>query len=147
MNFRTNKMQIIFQDPSASLDPRMTVGEIIGEALDIHGLYKGKNNRKARIGELLQRVGLNEEQANRYPHEFSGGQQQRIGVIRALAADQDIILMDEPFGALDAQTRVQLQTELLKTWEEEQKTCFFITHDVEEAIVLAQRVIIMSARP
>lgn len=84
---------------------------------------------------------------NAYPKELSGGMKQRVAIARAYAANPKVLLLDEPFGALDAQTRVQLQTELLNTWEKEKKTCFFITHDVDEAIILAQRVIIMSARP
>lgn len=84
---------------------------------------------------------------NAYPKELSGGMKQRVAIARAYAANPEVLLLDEPFGALDAQTRVQLQTELLNTWEKERKTCFFITHDVDEAIILAQRVIIMSARP
>jgi NitT/TauT family transport system ATP-binding protein len=84
---------------------------------------------------------------NAYPKELSGGMKQRVAIARAYAANPEVLLLDEPFGALDAQTRVQLQTELLNTWEQEKKTCFFITHDVDEAILLAQRVIIMSARP
>ena len=94
----------------------------------------------------LKVVGL-ENFAKSYPKELSGGMKQRVAIARAYAVNPEVLLMDEPFGALDAQTRVQLQTELLNTWEQEQKTCFFITHDVEEAIILAQRVIIMSARP
>ena len=88
-----------------------------------------------------------EDFVNHYPKELSGGMKQRVAIARAYAVNPSVLLMDEPFGALDAQTRTQLQTELLETWEKEQKTCFFITHDVDEAIILAQKVIIMSARP
>ena len=94
----------------------------------------------------IKMVGL-ENFANAYPKELSGGMKQRVAIARAYAVNPALLLLDEPFGALDAQTRIQLQSELLKTWQEEKKTCFFITHDVEEAIMLASRVIIMSARP
>ena len=94
----------------------------------------------------IKMVGL-EKFVNSYPKELSGGMKQRVAIARAYAVNPSLLLMDEPFGALDAQTRTQLQTELLKTWEEEQKTCFFITHDVEEAIILGTKVIVMSARP
>lgn len=94
----------------------------------------------------IKSVGL-EDFANSYPKELSGGMKQRVAIARAYAVNPKVLLLDEPFGALDAQTRTQLQTELLNTWEQERKTCFFITHDVDEAIILAQRVIIMSARP
>ena len=106
-----------------------------------------KQASRERALELLELVGLETEMADRYPAQLSGGQRQRVGVARALANRADILLMDEPFGALDAQTRAQLQENLLKTWEQERKTCFFITHDVEEAVLLATKIIIMSAGP
>ena len=109
---------------------------------------KGMSNEEARETAMkyLKKVGL-EEFADSYPKELSGGMKQRLAIARAYAVQPEVLLMDEPFGALDAQTRTQLQSELLLTWENERKTCFFITHDVEEAIILATRVVIMSARP
>ena len=128
------------------LFPNMTVEENISVVPKIMKWDKGRT--KKRVRELMDIVNMPyEEYGKKYPKQLSGGQQQRIGVLRALAVNPPIILMDEPFGALDAQTRTQLQTELLKTWQEENKTCFFVTHDIEEAIVLASRVVIMSARP
>ena len=111
------KMQIIFQDPSASLDPRMTVGEIIGEALDIHKLCPNQKDRTDRIKELLSHVGLNTEHANRYPHEFSGGQQQRVGIARALAVNPEFIVCDEPISALD----VSIQSQVVNMLEDMQQ--------------------------
>lgn len=137
------KMQIIFQDPSASLDPRMTVGEIIGESLDIHGLYKGKDKRKNRIGELLQRVGLNEEHANRYPHEFSGGQQQRIGIARALAVEPEFIVCDEPISALDVSIQAQIVNMLEDMQEEFGLTYLFIAHDLSVVKHISDRIGVM----
>ena len=105
-----------------------------------------KEQREQIAMKYIRMVGL-EKFVNSYPKELSGGMKQRVAIARAYAVNPSLLLMDEPFGALDAQTRTQLQTELLKTWEEEQKTCFFITHDVEEAILLATKVVVMSARP
>ena len=105
-----------------------------------------KKEARERAMELLGLVGL-ADRKDAYPSQLSGGQKQRVAIARAYAVQPEVLLMDEPFGALDAQTRTQLQSELTKTWQEEKKTCFFITHDVEEAVILATKVIIMSARP
>ena len=105
-----------------------------------------KDEAEAIARKYIKSVGL-EGFEKSFPKELSGGMKQRVAIARAYAANPEVLLLDEPFGALDAQTRVQLQSELLETWEKEKKTCFFITHDVDEAVILAQRVIIMSARP
>ncbi|MBR3296764.1 MAG: ATP-binding cassette domain-containing protein [Firmicutes bacterium] len=137
------KKQIIFQDPSASLDPRMTVGEIIGEALDIHKLYPGKAERRERINELLDAVGLNTEHSNRFPHEFSGGQQQRIGIARALAVDPEFIVCDEPISALD----VSIQSQVVNMFEDLQEklglTYLFIAHDISVVRHISNRIGVM----
>lgn len=137
------KMQIIFQDPSASLDPRMTVGEIVGEAIDIHKLAVNKSDRTDKIRSLLTRVGLNTEHANRYPHEFSGGQQQRIGIARALAVEPDFIVCDEPVSALD----VSIQSQIVNMLEDMQKelglTYLFIAHDLSVVKHISNRIGVM----
>lgn len=143
MNPYRRKMQIIFQDPSASLDPRMTVGEIIGEALDIHGLYQEKTERKKRIEELLARVGLNTEHSNRYPHEFSGGQQQRIGIARALAVEPEFIVCDEPISALDVSIQSQIVNMLEDMQEELGLTYLFIAHDLSVVRHISDRIGVM----
>ena len=122
-------MQMIFQDPYASLNPRMTVGDIIGEAIDIHGLYKGEARTK-RIRELLERVGLVGDHINRYAHEFSGGQRQRIGIARALAVEPDFIVCDEPISALDVSIQAQVINMLEELQEELGLTYLFIAHDL-----------------
>ena len=137
------KMQIIFQDPSASLDPRMTVGEIIGEALDIHKMCPSKADRTGRIKELLGMVGLNTEHANRYPHEFSGGQQQRVGIARALAVRPEFIVCDEPISALD----VSIQSQVVNMLEDMQRelglTYLFIAHDLSVVRHISNRIGVM----
>ncbi|HEX2922590.1 MAG TPA: ATP-binding cassette domain-containing protein, partial [Chloroflexota bacterium] len=123
------RMQMIFQDPYASLNPRMTVGDIIGEPLDIHHLAKGKA-RQDRVQELLRLVGLNPYFANRYPHEFSGGQRQRIGVARALAVEPEFIVCDEPVSALDVSIQAQIINLLEELQQEFGLTYLFIAHDL-----------------
>ena len=137
------KMQIIFQDPSASLDPRMTVGEIIGEALDIHKLYGSKQERTDRIKELLGQVGLNTEHANRYPHEFSGGQQQRLCIARALAVKPEFIVCDEPISALDVSIQSQVVNMLEDMQQELGLTYLFIAHDLSVVRHISNRIGVM----
>lgn len=137
------KMQIIFQDPSASLDPRMTVGEIIGEALDIHKLFSSKTDRLDRIKELLSTVGLNTEHANRYPHEFSGGQQQRVGIARALAVNPEFIVCDEPISALDVSIQSQVVNMLEDMQHELGLTYLFIAHDLSVVRHISNRIGVM----
>ena len=133
---------VVFQQ--YALFPWRTVIKNVMFGLEMKKTPKAEAEAIAR--KYIEAVGLKGFE-NAFPKELSGGMKQRVAIARAYAANPEVILLDEPFGALDAQTRVQLQTELLNTWEQERKTCFFITHDVDEAIILAQRVIIMSARP
>ena len=124
------KMQMVFQDPYASLDPRMTIGDIVGEPIDIHHLAANKAERREKIITLLERVGLNSEHANRYPHEFSGGQRQRVGIARALAVDPEFIVCDEPVSALDVSIQAQIINLLKSLQEKRNLTYLFISHDL-----------------
>ena len=137
------KMQIVFQDPYASLDPRMTVADIVGEAIDIHKLASNKKERQERIIRMLERVGLNSEHANRYPHEFSGGQRQRVGIARALAVFRDFFVCDEPVSALD----VSIQAQVVNMFEELQQemglTYLFIAHDLSIVKHISNRIGVM----
>ncbi len=134
------KMQIVFQDPYASLDPRKTVADIIGEALDIHGLCKTREERKGKVLELMKMVGLNEKFYNRYPHEFSGGQRQRIGIARALAVSPEFIVCDEPVSALDVSIQAQVINMLERLQREKQLTYLFIAHDLAVVKHISDRI-------
>jgi oligopeptide transport system ATP-binding protein len=135
-------MQMIFQDPYASLNPRMTVGDIIGEPLEVHNIAKGKE-KKERVQELLQIVGLNPYFVNRYPHEFSGGQRQRIGVARALAVQPDFIVCDEPISALDVSIQAQIINLLEELQEKFHLTYLFIAHDLSVVRHISDRIAVM----
>ncbi|WP_188454704.1 ABC transporter ATP-binding protein [Virgibacillus oceani] len=136
-------MQMIFQDPYASLNPRMTVKDIIAEGMDIHGLVNNKKERTARVNELLETVGLNADHGNRYPHEFSGGQRQRIGIARALAVNPDFIVADEPISALDVSIQAQVVNLLKKLQRERGLTYLFIAHDLSMVKHISDRVGVM----
>lgn len=137
------KMQMIFQDPYASLNPRSTVGEIISEPMEVHGLYKDKKKQMERVYELLEDVGLNRDHANRYPHEFSGGQRQRIGIARALALDPEFIIADEPISALDVSVQAQVVNLLRRLQKEKGLTYLFIAHDLSMVKQISDRIGVM----
>ncbi|MFG6149455.1 ABC transporter ATP-binding protein [Halobacillus sp. B23F22_1] len=137
------EMQMIFQDPYASLNPRMKVADIIAEGMDIHGLESNEKVRKAKVEELLETVGLNKEHANRYPHEFSGGQRQRIGIARALAVDPSFIIADEPISALDVSIQAQVVNLLKQLQKEKELTYLFIAHDLSMVKYISDRIGVM----
>lgn len=138
----TKKAQIIFQDPYTSLNPRMTVGDIIAEGIDIHNIYQGKD-RTDRIYEMLDKVGLNSEHALRFPHEFSGGQRQRIGIARALAINPEFIVCDEPISALDVSVQAQVVNLLIELQKNMGLTYLFIAHDLSMVRHISDRVGVM----
>lgn len=137
------KMQMIFQDPYASLNPRMTVMDIIAEGIDIHRLANDPKERKDKVYELLETVGLNREHANRYPHEFSGGQRQRIGIARALAVEPEFIIADEPISALDVSIQAQVVNLMQNLQEERHLTYLFIAHDLSMVKFISDRIGVM----
>ncbi|NKE04382.1 MULTISPECIES: ABC transporter ATP-binding protein [Mesobacillus] len=137
------QMQMIFQDPYASLNPRSTVKEIISEPMEVHGMFPNKKERLERIYQLLEDVGLNRDHANRYPHEFSGGQRQRIGIARALALDPDFIIADEPISALDVSVQAQVVNLLKRLQEEKGLTYLFIAHDLSMVKQISNRIGVM----
>ncbi|MDQ0079965.1 peptide/nickel transport system ATP-binding protein [Variovorax boronicumulans] len=138
-----SKLQIIFQDPYASLNPKMRISAILGEALSTHGLHKGAAARDKRIAELLETVGLRAEHASRFPHEFSGGQRQRIGVARALAVEPEFIVADEPLSALDVSIQSQVINLLADLRERLGLTMLFISHDLDVVEYLCDRVVVL----
>ncbi|NYS25379.1 ATP-binding cassette domain-containing protein [Rhodobacteraceae bacterium 2376] len=137
------RMQIIFQDPFASLNPRMSVGRIIAEGMKLHGIGEGTQDRRDRVAALLERVGLSREHMTRYPHEFSGGQRQRIGIARALAVEPDFILADEPVSALDVSIQAQVLNLLQDLRADLGLTMVFIGHDLSVVEYLSDRVAVM----
>jgi peptide/nickel transport system ATP-binding protein len=137
------QMQMIFQDPYASLNPRSTVREIISEPMEVHGLYPNKQDRLNRVYQLLEDVGLNRNHADRYPHEFSGGQRQRIGIARALALDPEFIIADEPISALDVSVQAQVVNLLKRLQKEKGLTYLFIAHDLSMVKQISDRIGVM----
>lgn len=137
------KMQMIFQDPYASLNPRLKVQDIIAEGIDIHGLASSKEERLRKVHELLETVGLNKEHAGRYPHEFSGGQRQRIGIARALAVNPDFIIADEPISALDVSIQAQVVNLMQQLQKEKGLTYLFIAHDLSMVKYISDRIGVM----
>lgn len=139
----TKKVQMIFQDPQACLNPRMTVGDIIAEGMDIHKFFTKKEDRQKEIYRLLELVGLNKEHASRFPHEFSGGQRQRIGIARALAVNPEVLVCDEPISALDVSIQAQVVNLLKKLQKERQLTLVFIAHDLSMVKYISDKVAVM----
>lgn len=141
--YLNKNMQMIFQDPMACLNPRMTVNDIIAEGLNIHSLYKTKEERNQIVSKLLRTVGLNDQHASRYPHEFSGGQRQRIGIARALAIQPKFIIADEPISALDVSIQAQVINLLRKLQKENGLTYLFIAHDLSMVKYISDRIGVM----
>jgi len=143
---RWSDIAMVFQGAMNAFNPVKTVGSQIEEPMRLHGVAEGRVARR-QVEELLERVGISKDRAARYPHEFSGGMRQRAAIARALSYDPRILLMDEPFGALDAMTRDQMNLELQRIWMETGKTIVLVTHSIAEAVFLADRIVLLSPRP
>jgi oligopeptide transport system ATP-binding protein len=143
LKFRRD-MQMIFQDPYASLNPKMKIRDIIAEGIDIHGLATSKEDRNQQVDDLLETVGLNPDHASRYPHEFSGGQRQRIGIARALAVKPKFIIADEPISALDVSIQAQVVNLLMELQKEKDLTFLFIAHDLSMVKYISDRIGVMN---
>ncbi|WP_163864809.1 ABC transporter ATP-binding protein [Myxococcus eversor] len=137
------RMQLVFQDPYASLNPRMTVRDILGEPFDIHGLARGPGEREREVAALLDAMGLPREALGRYPHEFSGGQRQRLGIARAIALRPDLVVADEPISALDVSIQAQIVNLLVDLQRERGLTYVFIAHDLNIVEHVSTRVAVM----
>ena len=143
---RGSEIAMIFQDPMTSLNPVLTVGDQIAESISLHRNLS-KVEVKQEVGKLLAKVGIDPRRASEYPHQFSGGMRQRAAFARTVLTGSDLLLLDEPFSALDYLTRLSMREWLLEQWEKEKKTVLFITHDVEEAVFLSSRILVVEQSP
>ena len=145
--FRWDKISMVFQGAMNSLNPVISIRAQMEDIFTAHRPEMGRRERRERCGDLLERVGVDRLRLRSFPHELSGGMRQRVAILRAFLTNPQILLMDEPFGALDSQTRLVMQEELLRIWKDHLKTVVYVTHDIEEAILLGDRILVLSGRP